>query len=124
MTSGSDKRRLRDLTPRLHGVEVMVVWLDDFRGHDPAHEENGPWERKGQRESDQNTHIIYQSEISTLKYTHIPVLRFLMTKKNGWSAMTCGYSTRVLVRAIIPERKRRRGGTNTAVIFVSDVSSV
>lgn len=39
---------------------------------------------------------------------HLPVLRFLMTKKNGWSAMTCGYSTRVLVSAIIPDRKKTR----------------
>lgn len=23
----------------------MVVGIDDFRGHDPAHEEDGPWRR-------------------------------------------------------------------------------
>lgn len=32
----------------------------------------------------------------------VPVFLFLMTKKKGWSAMTCGYSTSVLVNAIIP----------------------
>ncbi len=35
----------------LHGVEVVVVGLDDLRGHDPAHEEDGPWRRRGQIES-------------------------------------------------------------------------
>lgn len=43
MTSGSDWLRLSDLeSPWLHGVKVVVVGLDDFRGHDPAHEEDGP----------------------------------------------------------------------------------
>lgn len=25
----------------------MVVGVDDFRGHDPAHEEDGPWRERG-----------------------------------------------------------------------------
>lgn len=48
MMSGSDWLRARDLTSCLHRVKVMVVRLDDFRGHDPAHEEDGPWEEKTQ----------------------------------------------------------------------------
>lgn len=48
MTSGSDWLRVSDLTSWLHGVKVVVVGLDDFRGHDPAHEEDGPWKEKRQ----------------------------------------------------------------------------
>ncbi len=51
MTSGSDWLRLSGLAPWLHGVKVMIIGLDDFRGHDPAHEEDGAWGRKGQIES-------------------------------------------------------------------------
>lgn len=36
-----------DLPPWLHGVKVVVVGVDDFRGHDPAHEEDGPWRERG-----------------------------------------------------------------------------
>lgn len=57
MTSGSDWPRSSDLASRLHGVELVVVGLDDFGGHDPAHEEDGPWGRKGQIESQVKTHI-------------------------------------------------------------------
>lgn len=39
---------------------------------------------------------------------HTPALRSLMTKKKGWSAITCGYSTRVRVRAIRPDRNKTR----------------
>lgn len=47
-----------------------------------------------------------------------PVLRCLMTKKNGWSAMTCGYSTRFLVRAIIPgSREGKRGQSDPQSFF-------
>lgn len=46
MTSGSDWLRASDLTSWLHRVKVVVVGLDDFRGHNPAHEEDGPWEEK------------------------------------------------------------------------------
>lgn len=42
MKPGSDWQRLSDHTPWLHGVKVLVVGLNDFRGHDPAHEEYGP----------------------------------------------------------------------------------
>lgn len=39
---------------------------------------------------------------------HTPVLRSRTTKKNGWSAIICGYSTRVRVRAVIPDSSRKR----------------
>lgn len=39
---------------------------------------------------------------------YTPVLRSLMTKKKGWSAITCGYSTRVRVMATRPDRNKRR----------------
>lgn len=48
MKSGSDWQTLSELTPWLHRVKVMVAGINDFRGHDPAHEEYGTWKKKGQ----------------------------------------------------------------------------
>lgn len=40
---------------------------------------------------------------------HSPVLLFLTTKKKGWSTITWGYSTAILLMAIIPGERRQRG---------------
>lgn len=105
----------------------MVVGLDDFRGHDPSHEQDWPWTKEGQigsqlktcnRSSGWSMVSIDTSKVHlTCTATYAPVLRFLMTKKNGWSAMTCGYSTRVLVRAIIPGRGTEEASTEGGAVL-------
>lgn len=32
----------RDLSSKLQGVKVVASGIDNIRGHDPAHEEDGP----------------------------------------------------------------------------------
>lgn len=40
--------------------------------------------------------------------THSPAFLFLIRNRNGWSTITCGYSTAILLIAIIPMAQRER----------------
>lgn len=42
----------------------------------------------------------------SVSITDLPVLLFLIRKKNGWSTITWGYSTAILLIAIIPTVQR------------------
>lgn len=60
----------------LHGVKVVVIGFDDFRGHDPAHEEDGAWRRKSGMESQFRTYVhegVVNVNVRVWRHTHLSV---------------------------------------------------
>lgn len=51
----------------------MVVGIDDFRGHDPAHEEDGPWRRtiKSEVKTQMCLHVRGTLEVHGDRRTHL-----------------------------------------------------